>query len=369
MTQPTNFSVTTTKTPAASTPGGAAAKSPQAAGVVEARERTIAPPTTFNTETGLREDVKGGWTGKDGEKPAPAAKPKSGAEGKPAPTRHETWLAEQKAAREAREAKKTAKTAESQALARDFLKKGDLAGAANSLGMPSSELRELLLGGLLTTPTPDKELTPEQKKAADEEAFRASVLAHQKDVDAFKNATIRASYIKDKILPALADAAKYEFLHNEGVEKSAAYAYDFMNAHYQKTREELSISDVLSEMEKTLEKNFVASVERAKKMKKAERYFRPSEEEVVAEADQPDDAALATRAAEEDRFHDRSLAGLREAAETRFPAHQEEPEGDEVVPPRQAVRRDVGSKVPFAMLTPAEKRAILAAEDRAARRA
>ena len=167
MTQPTNFSVTTTKTPAASTPGGAAAKSPQAAGVVEARERTIAPPTTFNTETGLREDVKGGWTGKDGEKPAPAAKPKSGAEGKPAPTRHETWLAEQKAAREAREGKKTAKTAESQALARDFLKKGDLAGAANSLGMPSSELRELLLGGLLTTPTPDTELTPEQKKAVD----------------------------------------------------------------------------------------------------------------------------------------------------------------------------------------------------------
>ena len=348
MSQPTNFSVTTTKSPAPS-PVSPSAGAGQVAQTPQARERTISPPTTFNTETGLREDVPGGWSGKDGEKPAKPAKEAATKPTAPKETRHEKWLADQKAAREQREGKKTAKAAESQALARDFLKKGDLVGAAKSLGMSPSEFREYAQNVLLTVPTPDAELTPEQKKEKDEQAFREEVKAFKSEQEQFRSATIRAGYIKDKVMPAIADAAKFEFIHTEGADKVAAYIYDFMNAHYGKTREELSASDVAEEIEKQLEANFVASVEKARKMKKAARYFREEEPAVEATAEAEPEPALA-QAAEE-------------------PAREEEDELEAHPLPRPVVRREPGARIPFALLSRAEKQAIIDEENRAARRA
>lgn len=359
MTQPTNFSLTTTKALAASpvSPASPAAQAPQA------RERTIAPPTTFNTETGLHESVPGGWSGKDGKQVAEPPPAKVAKDGKQ-PTRHEQWLADQKTAREAREGKRSAKAAESQALARDFLKKGDLVGAAKSLGMSPAEFREYAQNVLLTVPTPDKELTADQKRAADEEAFRAEQVAFKKQQEAFNSGVIRAGYIKDKIAPVIADSDRFEFIHNEGSVKMAEYIYDFMNAHYGKTREELSVADVAEEIEKTLEKNFVASVEKARKMKKAARYFR--EEEPVAEVAAEGEPAPP---ADDERFTDRNIAGMHEApTASRFPAYEEEALESEAPPPRQAIRREPGARVPFALMTREERRAQMAAEERAARR-
>ena len=366
---PDNFNLKMSATPIATSGASPTQGStPAAVPAVQTRSRAIAPPTAYNPDTGVVEPVEGGWTGKDGapEPKAEAAKPEPGK-----PTRHDQWKAEQKAAREAREAKTAKKTVETQALARDFLKKGDLVGSAKALGMSPAEFREYAQNVLLTAPTPDKELTPEQKRAADEEAFRAEVKTFKAEQEAFRNQTIRSSYIKDKIAPVLADAEKFEFIHNEGLEKMGAYIYDFMNAHYGKTKEELSASDVAEEIEKQLEANFTASVEKARKMKKAAKYFRTEEPEA-----EPAPALAVEESNEEEvredmRFPERDIARLRPAPlASRFPARESEPEPTETFTKQAVIRREGsnGAGVPFALLSREERLARIDAENRSARR-
>jgi len=375
---PTNFNIAVTPPPVASVGGASpAGKAPQAAPAVQSRTREIAPPTTYNTDSGLLEPVKGGWTGKDVEaRPAAIAKPdpKPGADGKPAPTRHEQWKTAQAKAKADREAKGSEKVAKSQALARDFLKSGDLAGAAKALGMSPADFREYAQNVLLTVPTPDKELTPEQKREADEEKLRADLKAIKDENDAFRAQTVRSTYIKDKIAPALADAEKFQFIHDQGLDKISAYIYDLMNLHYGKTREELNPADVAAEVERQLEANFMSSIERARKIKRVAKLFRDTEADPAA----LDEPIVPSEVDEEQirqdtRFPERRLAGLRaEPLAGRYPAREEMPDEEpEPARPRQAVIRSEpsGAGVPFALLSREEKLARIDAENRAARRA
>jgi hypothetical protein len=360
------FNFTTTAVPVAPVPGPGGTKGAPSASTTGSRTRVIAPPTTYNPDTGLLEPVKGGWTGKDDAPDPKVAKPKADASAKPEPTRQEKWKAEQAAAKAEREAKATKKTAESQALARDFLKKGDLPGAAKALGMPAAELRDLLVGGLLTTPTEDKPLTPEQEREARDEKYRKDVEALKKEQLDFKNSVVRASYIKDKIVPAITDAEKFAFLHDEGLEKSAAYIYDFMNEHYQRTfretgkGEELNAADVAETMEKQLEANYRAGIERLRKIKKMKALFGEVEE--PAPAEEPDLEQPAPATEEEPAPEEEPLAA--EPANAQPPPRRP-------APPRQVSlgRAAIGSGVPFALLTREERLARMDAENRAARRA
>lgn len=280
-----DYNVKTTATPIQS-PTSNGTRTPIANQTTELQTRTstIKGPTVWNQDTGLVEPVKGGWTGKDGEaSPEPKPAPKEGET--PPVDRHTAWKAIQAETKKEREAKKTAKVAETQALARDFLKKGDLAGAAKALGMQPAEFREYAQNVLLTVPTPDAEMTPEQRKEADEKKFREDRLAHEANVNAFQLDVIRTNYTRDKIAPVLADKAKYEFISQEEPGAIERYIYDFMDGHYRKTKEELSVADVADVVEAQLEKAFVANVEKRKSLKKVAKLFAaPEAEDPVEEA-------------------------------------------------------------------------------------
>ncbi len=379
MSQPTNgFNITTTPTRVADAPGpngkGSAAG---AVGDVQVRTRTIGGPTTYNNKTGLVEPIPGGWSGSEPTTaPAtPEAKPaaKEG-EADPKTTRREAFKQLEAAKKKEREERKTAKAAEGQKLAKDFLKQGKLVEAAKAMGMSPAEFREYAQNALLTVPTPDAELTPEQKREALDKEYRERLDKVEQGQRALDAATAKYNFTRDQISPVLADKEAFELIHSKGVANIESYIYDFMNSHYQKTGETLKVQDVAETIEAEFAKAADAELSRLAKVKKLAKHFGQQEAEEMIAAEEAGEPAAEVRErtvsapAARDRFAEPTLENMPEVpTSSRFPAHEARPAG-KVAPPKQAaIRREPTSgnhepQVPFALLSREERMARMRAE-------
>lgn len=205
------------------------------------------------------------------------------------PTRHQKWLQQQKEKREARDAGRAERATKAQALAADLLKKGDLPGAAKALGLPVSELVTLTNQAAIGVKPEDpvKPLTAEEQRAADEAKFKADRLAFENEQRQWRLDRDVRDYVAANISPVLADKDAFEMIHNVGAESVSAYAYDYMNRHYQATGEKLAAKDVLETIEQQMYDSHVAVLEKAKTLKKVAKLFAPavSEEDTSAAAE------------------------------------------------------------------------------------
>lgn len=342
----------------------------------QARMRNIAPPTKYNVESGEVEPTGENWT-KGGAPETPALAKVD----KPAPAvdRRSAWQSQQAEERAARDARSRNRTAESQTLAKDFLKKGDFAGAAKVLGVSPTELRDLMTNASLTIPTPDKPLTPEQQREADEKAFRDDVKKFREEQEQFRTTTIAQHFIDKEIIPVLADTAKYEFLNARRAAEPGvveAFIYKFMNDHYQKTfdrtkgtGEKLNPADVAEVMEQQMEQAYVRTIQKLKGIKKVSKYFG-REEAAAEEQSQTRQAPSANEVPlsqmTEDDLENPTI--VEEAnpgpPDPRKHFSKDEPREDRAAPGQMFIRKDAnGGRVPFSLLSREEKQAIMRQED------
>ena len=341
---PKGFNVTTTQHAVSPPPNGAGiTKAAPGPTEVQVRERRIGPLTQFNPDSGMVEaDPASPWGGQAKPLEPEPVKPADPA----APSRRDAWKAEQDKIKAERAAKSAKALEERQPLAREFLKKGDLAGAAKALGMTPAEFREYAQNVLLTMPTPDKELTPEQKREADEKAFRESQEAFRKEQEAWRFQVTAENYIRDNIRPVLADKEAYEFISQQAPGSVEAYIYRFMNDHYVKTQETLNVKDVADTVELELEKAAVATFERNKGLKKFAKVLKP--ERAVAEVEEPQ-------------------LGAENVETPPAPAPRRAPErpAPERPAPRPLAPRSEqnGARIPFALMSREERLAAMREED------
>lgn len=86
--------------------------------------------------------------------------------------------------------------------------------------------------------------------------------------------TIRQSYISSKILPVIiSDVEKFQLLNMNGKENAAGFIYDMMDAHYRKTGEELSVTEIAEEMETQLTQEIENKINEMSKVKKFSNRF------------------------------------------------------------------------------------------------
>lgn len=302
-------------------------------------------------------------------------------------TRHAKWQAAQEAKRAARAASRVEADAKRQGLANELLKKGDLAGASKALGIPASELVTLVnqaAMGMRPEETPPKTLTPEEQRTADETAFRAEMKAFRKEQEDYRGAQNMKGFIENSIRPVLADKDAYEMIHAAGATDIETYAYRYINAHYYETSEKdeagkitkpgevWNAKDVLDEIEENLVKQQVATLERAKALKKVAKYFAPEApaEDALPAAKSEQAGSTSLTSARRARI---AQAMADEEAESEPEAQVEPPKGDPAAPkvvrspaPGANVRAThlVGGR-----LTAAERIARARAEEEAAARA
>lgn len=256
-----------------------------------ATTRTLAPLTRYDADLGIAVPIDPSETQED-----PAGAP--GGTKTADPDRHAKWKEQQAAKKAERETARTEKAATSQLLAKDLLAKGDLVGAAKTLGMTPAELSTLVTHatlGMPTKPEEPKKLSPEEQRVADETKFKEDRLAFEKEVREYNRNKDVTSFIEKNIAPELQNKDKYEMIHAASdIPKISAYVYEYMNQHYLETSgknedgsfkpgEVLKASDILESIEETMYKAHVQSLERAKKIKKVSSYFAPPKEEVEAE--------------------------------------------------------------------------------------
>lgn len=326
--------------------------------------RSIAPLTEYNSDTGNL-DVKADspWGAKLDPKPDTTQQPQT-------PDRHTAWKAEQAAKRAEREQKKSEKQVQNQLLAKDFLQKGDLAGASNALGISPSDLIALVSNGALGIKPEVKTKTPEEIRTEEEAKFRADRLAFEKEQREWKYQQTAQSYIKDNISPVLVDKDSFEFIHQYDVKQIENYTYEYMNEHYRKTGEVLNAKDVLETIENEMYNSHVASLEKARGIKKVAKYFSPQEEQL--DGTEEEQESVRKPAAREISLKEPTLANkAAKPLNSRFPVKtqevEEEPEAEEEVNEvPQAIRRTNGttSKTPFALLSHEERMARMRAESR-----
>lgn len=226
--------------------------------------------------------------------------------------RHAKWREAQEAKRKARADASAEAAAKRQGLARELLGKGDLAGAAKALGISPPELVTLVnhaAMGMKPEEAAPKPLTPEEQRTADEKSFREEMKAFRAEQESYRNQQAMTSFVEKSIRPVLADKDAYEMIHAWGAEDIETYAYRYMNQHYFDTSEKdaagkiakpgeiLNAKDVLDAIEANLLNEHVATLERARALKKVSKYFAPvggaAAEETGAEAP-PEDTAGST---------------------------------------------------------------------------
>jgi hypothetical protein len=257
--------------------------------------RNIAPLTKYNSETGtLDVDEATPWG-----QSAPAAEVESETTA-PEPTtndRHTKWKSEQAAKRQAKAERQAAKAANQQRSVRELLAAGDIAGAAAALDMSPADFMVLTQNAALRIPTEPDKLSPEQKKAQEEESFRNEYAAFKKEQEQFRYQQVASSYIKDNIDPVLADKDKFELINAPGndVKKIKSVIYEYMNKHYSETSvydnkgnlikegQILNPADIAETIEQQMYESLAASAERIKQMKKTSKLFQQQEQEQEAE--------------------------------------------------------------------------------------
>lgn len=367
---PTNFNISLT--PGDATKGTQPNAQTKATTKTGTRNVNIAPLTEYNRETGLRETrADSPWgapsSSPDAQQPSEVATDQD----KPAasPDRHAAWKKAQAEQKATREQAKLDRQVKEQALAREHLKKGDLTSAAKALGMTPAEFQAYTQNALLAIPTPDKEQTPEQKRQAEDEKFRADRLAFEKEQREWRYMQTANDFIRANIEPVLKDTDKYEFINEQEKPKIYSYIYEFMNKHYQETQETLSVNDIADEIENQLFNTYKASVEKGKKLKKAASLFAPVVEDQQEDGEQHNPNASIKKGKRlfeidtpSDPFAEPTLANKRGAAlDSRFPSRGEdyEAEAEELekqeLPRAHPVKTASGKSVPFALMSAAER--------------
>ena len=210
----------------------------------------------------------------------PSLQPESPTEQSPEQKRQERAAAFKKAADVERRAQQELKAAREQlAQVKQFNElmaqaKKDPTAIARALGMDPTEFLRQYQNSMFNIPSePDKpkEETLEERMSRYEQERRAE----KEELLRMQSHNIRTNYIQSKILPVIqADLDKYELINSNGVEQSASFIYDLMDAHYRNTGEELNAADVAEEMENQLMKEFESRIEFTKNVKKLKKHFR-----------------------------------------------------------------------------------------------
>lgn len=244
--------------------------------------RNIGPLTDYNTETGMRENR----SDKPVEEPKKETPSKSSSE-----ERQAKWKAEQADKKLARQDQQTKLAADKQALAKDMLFRGDLAGAAKALGMTPTDLATYVDNARLQIVNKETKeiLSPEQMRAKEDADYRQERKNFEQDQANFKYHVIKTGYIKDNIAPAIADKDKYEFIHKQGADKIQDYMYEYMNKHFQETGEALNAADIADAIEEQMVQSYTSSLEQLRGMKKVSSFFakqKAEEEQIAGEEDE-----------------------------------------------------------------------------------
>lgn len=280
-------------------------------------------------------------------------------------SRHQEWKAQQEAKRQATQEAKQAKQIQKQALAKDYLAQGNIVKAAESLGLSVADFLAMTQNAALSMPTKKEELTPEQKKAQEDQQWRESMQKRLEDADRFKYETVASNFIRDNIAPKMADAEKYQFLNQNPdlAPKIQRGIYEYLNQCYAETcvydaQGQLiqdgtfpKIEDVLDTLETQYEQAAVDTLEKAKKIKKLSKFFgKQVAQEMVQEepgSSQEDEAQLGDDSVNEEEQFARSLPLAPEEEEEERPVRK---------PVSQArPRSKVNSRVPFALMSVQDK--------------
>jgi hypothetical protein len=348
--------------------------------------RNIAPLNQYNRETGIREartDSPWGNQQADTEPEVMQDAPPVRTDVKTSSTqRQEQWKSEQQAKKEARQEQQVSKQVKQQALAKDLFFKGDLAGAAQALGMSPTDLITYVDNARLQIPNKKEELSPEQIRAKEDTDYRADRAKFEQDQRDFKFQVIATNYIREHMDPILTDKKAFEFIHKNDVNKIKNYAYNYMNNHLQETGETLDVKDVLEHIENQFVETFRASIEKLRDVDKMKEYFVPRKDKVEQEQvqdEEPSKFNLKVSKVPKVRdvnmrapnFEEPTLESRNEVPlNSRFPLHDdsedvermmaeaEEEEQKVLSQTHNAVRRPVnntGKKIPFALLSREER--------------
>jgi len=183
--------------------------------------------------------------------------------------RQEAWKKQQDDKKAAREQKQRLEAFNGQALAKELLAKGDFAGYAKSIGLSPQELLLLTNQAALSIPKEVKPLTEAEQLKKDIEDLKKSKEEFQKEIQENKYWATRNTYTSKEIMPLISNADTYEFINNMkgGVDAAAAFIYEHMDDELQKGNK-LTVKQVADEMETELYNTYVASLQKAKKIKK-----------------------------------------------------------------------------------------------------
>ena len=257
----------------------------------------------FNPDEGVVED-RPGWNDEgyfDNEddnaaKPSVVAKPNKIQKVKKAPAilsdvdkppsvlRQEAWKKQQDEKRAARDQKQRLEAFNGQALAKDLLSKGDFAGYAKAIGLSPQELLLLTNNAALSIPKEVKPLTEAEQLKQDIEDLKKSKSEFEKELQTTKYWNIRNTYTSKEIMPVISNEETYEFINNMkgGTDAAAAFIYEYMDEEFQKGNSSITVKQVADEMETELYNTYVASLQKAKKIKKLQSILgnQQSEEQV-----------------------------------------------------------------------------------------
>jgi hypothetical protein len=181
-------------------------------------------------------------------------------------SREEARIMKQEAERSLSEARRLSSS-------KDALLKGDIDAVAKSYGMTKSEYIDYINRGIMSMP--EKELTPEQQKTRNEEAYRAKADRVEKELAEMTRRTDIKEYVMDHITPViLENKENYKFLlHNEERKNVELFVYQYINEHYQQTGKTLNAKDVLDGMEDELWNDFETKGNFAKETERGKKYF------------------------------------------------------------------------------------------------
>lgn len=157
--------------------------------------------------------------------------------------------------------------------------KKDPTAVAKALNMDPGDFLKQYQNHILNMPT-ETQLKPEEQIAARLQKYEEERAKEREQFAQFQSATIKQTYIANKILPViLADKDKFEIINNDDPKLTAAMIYDVMNEHYMKHGEELNPSDVAEEIENMLAKEIEERIAHVSKLNKFSKRF-------VAQAEQ-----------------------------------------------------------------------------------
>lgn len=228
-------------------------------------------------------------------KPKPEKKEAPKTETKEEKSRHDKWKEDQARAKAEREDKAYQKKVERAKTAPELLRKGDVFGAAQALGISVSELISLTNKAAVGIPTKEEELTPEQKKERDHEEYRKKTDAQLQWMQQEHQRVTQKSWIAENIKPHV-DPEKYPLItaKKEAVAGLMDGLYSYFNQKYLETTvrddqgnivkagftpNEQDVQDALETLEKQYEDQAEQTIAHYKGISKFKKHFTAEEKE------------------------------------------------------------------------------------------